>query len=71
MIPDEDRALHIKKIVKHEKSIKDAQFAIENRVRLEKVILKDDFVSAIQKTKNIEKRVPLIVCSKQYFFLNF
>ena len=67
MIEEEDRAIHIKKIVKHEKAVKQAIDSHENRIRLEKVQLKDEFVAAFQKTRSVEKRVPLIICSKQYF----
>ena len=64
---EEERKISVKKILRHEKCVKATKEAFENRVIPYKIQTIDEFVNAFTRTRNVEKRMPLIVCSKTYF----
>ncbi len=66
MLEDVERALNLKRILRHEREVRAERSAHENRIRLEKIQLIGEFLSAMDRAKTVDKRVPLIVCTNQY-----
>ena len=65
MFDDDARTLHIKKTIKRDEVNKQKGEEHENRTKLDKVLLKEEFLAAFNKTRTTDKRVPLILCTKQ------
>ena len=66
MLEEDQRKLQLHKILRHEKDKKAEKEACENKVRLEKIQLIDELVAAFNRTRNVDKRMPLIICTKTY-----
>ena len=65
MLEGEEMALNLKKIVKHERILMRKKQEYEDRVRLERVNYKEEFPNAFKKIREEDKRVPLIICTRQ------
>jgi len=69
MLEESERKVNLKKIFKHELQSKLEKEQHENRVRIEKIQLIDDFLAAMNRARSVEKRVPLIVRTQSYIAL--
>ncbi len=66
MLPAEELTLYVGHSKQHAKVVRQAQERFEKRVRLHKVLTKQEFVEAFQSTRTEDKRMPLVLCSKRY-----
>jgi len=57
---------NLKKMVKHEKELLLEQKEYNNRIRLERINYREDFISTFKRIRETDKRVPLIMCTKEY-----
>jgi hypothetical protein len=66
MLEGEAMKASLKKIVKHERELLLKQKEYDTRIKLERINYKEDFVPAFKRIRETDKRVPLIMCTKEY-----
>ena len=65
-LSEEERNLYIKKASEYERKLKRERERYEKRIKLNKVYTEDNFLAAFKSSREDDKRMALVVCSKTY-----
>ncbi len=65
----EERELYLRKAEEHEAQIKRERERYEKRIKLNKIVTKADFQGAYRGSREVDRRMLLVLCSKSYAYL--
>lgn len=65
MLEGEEMVANVRKIVKHENKLMKQKQEYDNRIRLERISFKEDFIATFKNITETDKRVPLIISTPE------